>query len=449
MDKLGKLACRGYLGEDDTEDNSRPVFIKTLDLSAGPEENGDPVADRMDQIKSIYEEINLLNSMPMHPNLTLPPLGYITLGSEEGAESQGRKIVGYVNHYYENGRLSDYIFRPWEPGHPRTPKSITLLQKAKWALQITSVMMHLHREGIYMGDGCRGFGLERFMVDNYMQLHLGGFGASEKVSQASWRVSPEARIRGEWEVVEERAINNRGNQGLKKLVWKHSDYVRLRWEQDNLAGVMDDINPFITPPSLTKSAGNGSANKVDSSSISIDSNSTIGKSNRDSSFSTSNTQSYDIYQSNGITKELDQLELCDNGTTDGGEIEEKERSIKKGNEGEDEKFAQKQQAAIIGQNWSAFEEWRHIPKAIEAIETYSLGVMLWLLFEQVPPDTFSSDGGGPVIAWSESKGVPIEWRTLVEACVKKNPADRIGMDEVLGYFVGEVGRRWDGGWLTG
>lgn len=450
VDKLGNLAYTGYLGEDDVEDIPRLVFIKTLDLRTGPEKDGEPAVDRIEQVNSIYEEINLLNIMPMHPYLTPAPMGYITLGSEEGVERQGRKIVGYVNRYYVNGRLSDYLFLPGELDHPPAPRPITILQKAKWALQITSAMMHIHRKaGVSLGDGGRGFGLERFMVDEFMQLHLSGFGASERVARNSWRVPPEARIRGEWDV--EEVINNRDSHSLRKLVWTHSDYVRLRWEQDN-AGAMDDgIDPFLTPPpSPTKSANIKTDDRADSiSENSISSKSTIGKSGRDgcSSIRKSDTKSYESCHddSSSITKVVDRFKEGGVGAVYGMGRGESVRRCNEGSEG----FDQKKRAAIFDNSWSAFEEWRHIPRALEIVETYSLGVMLWLLFEQVQLDNFSSGSEEPVIAWSINNKIPGQWRRLVEACVKKNPADRIEMEEVLKYFVGEVGRRWNGGWLMG
>lgn len=439
--KLGKLACIGYLGDDGTVNTAKFVFIKVLDLGSGLEKNGEPSIDKIEQVNGIYEEINLLNSIPGHPNIIPPPMGYIALGNEEGVEIQGRKIIGYVNQYYENGRLSDYIFLPREPGKPRTPKPITILQKAKWALQIASAVFHLHREaGLSMGDGGRGFGLERFMVDEYRQLHLGGFGGSEAVSRASWRVPPEVRVRGEWEVREE-ITRNRERHGIRKLAWRHNKYIRLRWEQDNLRKAMGDMDPSLIPPPSPGICGNNGTNSCANSNInsgSTGSNRTISKSNTDScdsirKSSAGSFDSYDSYKSNNnsIVEALNPIGGGDGDAdvTDGGEEEGRNDRIDK--------------------SWSAFDEWHLTPKALEIVETYSLGVMLWLVFEQVLPENLPKGSEDLVITWSVDSRVPREWRRIVEACVERNPADRIGMREVLRCFVGEVGRRWDGGWLTG
>lgn len=428
-DKLGKLACMGYLGEDDTEGTSKLVFVKMLDFGVGPEKGGEPAVDMIEQVNSIYEEINLLNSIPRHPSLMPPPMAYITLGSEEAVGGQGRRIIGYVSQYYENGRLSDYIFLPQEPGKPRTAKPITILQKAKWALQITSALMHLHQEvGVSMGDSGRGFGLERFMVDEHRQLHLGGFGASEVVARTSWRVPPEARVRGEWEVKEE-VTNNREGHGIRKLVWRHNKYIRLRWELSNTMGDMDDL--FIPSPLPIICSNNDTNNCTNSGSI--NSNSTIGKNGRDSdnSIRKSSTRSFDTYDSykNSTAEALNSFRDDNTNSTGLGETEG-------GNE-------------AIDKNWSAFEEWHLIPEALKIVETYSLGVMLWLVFEQILPESLSNSNRDLPITWSVGSRIPREWRRIVEACVERDPVDRISMEKVLKYFVDEVGRRWDGGWLMG
>lgn len=430
--RLGKLAFTGYLEEGNTEDPSKLVFIKTLDIGAGPGKDGKPVVDRMGQVNSIYQEINLLNSIPRHPNLTPPPIGYVTLGNEQGVERKGRKIIGYVNQYYENGRLSEYIFLPQGPGKSRTPKPITVTQKAKWASQITSAVMHLHREaGVSMGDGSRGFGLERFMVDKHRQLHLGGFGASETVARTSWRVPPEVRVRGEWEVKEE-ITNDRDGREIRKLVWRRNQYIRLRWEQDNLKKFMGNMVPFLTPPSSPTGCNSYDASScIDCSTNSINNNSTIGKISRDnynnvhknrpSSFNT-----HDNYRNS--KNSIKALNLPKDGNFD---------TTNAGKEGRGNKG--------IDNNWSAFEEWHLISGALETVETYSLGVMLWLVFEQVLPESLPAGDEDLIITWSVGSRIPHEWRNIVEACVKKNPADRVEMKKVLGCFVGEVGRRWDGG----
>lgn len=435
--RLGELAFTGYLGEDKAEDTSKLVFIKMLDIGAGPEKDGKPVVDRMGQINSIYQEINLLNSIPGHPNLTPSPMGYVTLGSEEGVERKGRKVIGYVNQYYENGRLSEYIFLPREPGKSRAPKPITVTQKAKWALQITSAVMHLHREaGVSIGDGGRGFGLERFMVDKHRQLHLGGFGASETVARTSWRVPPEVRVRGEWEVKEEITSNMDGRE-IRKLAWRHNKYIRLRWEQDNRKKFMGDMVPFLTPsssPTGCNSYDTSSCTDCSTNSGSIN-NSTISKSSRDSynNVRKSRPSSFDTYDSYKSSKNSIKAH---NPPKDGNFDTTNFRKEGRGSEG-------------IDKNWSAFKEWHLISGALETVETYSLGVMLWLVFEQVLPESLPVGDEDLVITWSVGSKIPREWRNIVEACVKKNPADRIEIKKVLGYFVGEVGRRWDGGWFMG
>lgn len=436
MEKLGKLSRVGYLRVGDTLGNTKRVFIKMLDLGSGPMQRKDIGADLMEQVDGIYHEINLLCNMPIHPHIAFPPIGYVTLGSKEGELNMGRKIVGFVGEYYKNGPLSDYLFLPGEPGKTRIPRPITILQKAKWALQITSAIMHLHRKAhMSMGDGGRGFGLERFLVDEFLQLHMTRFGTGEKVPRISWRVPPEVRIRGEWDV------SMREGYGSNRLVWKRNNYIRLRWEQDNLMDLMGLVGLGSTLPSTLVPSRSIPPSRGTLSSTS-DSYGSYG-SNR-----SSNTNAAEFTRpGEGNTNIHD----CGNGdikgTKEGAKKEETKRKKEKLNQPKE--FPQKDPIVRIDNSWSAFDEWHSVPKALEIVETYSLGVMLWLLFEQAPSETLSRDGGEIAVVWTQGMRIPEEWRALVEACVETDPGDRVGLDEVLETFVADVGRRWDGGWFTG
>ncbi|KAH8154013.1 uncharacterized protein LAJ45_01780 [Morchella importuna] len=400
VEKLGKLTRVGYLGEEDVRDNSRRVFIKMLDVDdeTGKREefaDRDMALDLMRQADNIYNEITLLDKIPLHPYI-MSPIGYVTLGSEEEGDKDGDKVVGYISDYYKNGRLSDYLFLPSLPGMPRVARKIKLIQKAKWAYQIVSAVKHLQRMAQKsLGDGERGFGLERFMIDEYLQLHLIGFGDDEKVSRLSWRVPPEARIRGEWDVTVERS-GAKNKVEWNKLIWKRNNYVRLMFEKENLAE-LKDIKDFDPPLCSTINSVPGNI---------------CNRSRREDS----------------------------NTDGDGASAED----IRKGINRRKQYF----------KDWSAFKEWRAIPGALEMVETYSVGIMLWLLFEQVPPETMKYGEDIP-ITWTESEiwtqcgPIPLKWREIVEACVRVNPSDRVGLDEVLSTFVKEVGKRWDVGWAMG
>lgn len=403
VEKLGKLSRVGYLGEEDVGDNSKRVFVKILDVDDEAGKRGefagrDIALDLMRQADKIYNEITLLDEIPPHPYI-MSPIGYVTLGGEEEGGNDGDKIVGYISDYYKNGRLSDYLFLPGLPGTPRVARKIKLIHKAKWAYQIVSAVKHLQRMAQKsLGDGERGFGLERFMIDEYLQLHLVGFGDDEKVSRLSWRVPPEARIRGEWDVtVEKSGAKNKAERN--KLIWKRNNYVRLIFEKENLAELKDskDFNP------KSPSAFCSTINCIPS--------------------------------------------ICNSSRREDSNIDGNRTSAEDIRKGIDRR---KQHS----KDWSAFKEWRAIPGALEMVETYSVGIMLWLLFEQIPPETLKAGVDIP-ITWAESEiwtqcgPTPLKWRGIVEACVRVNPSDRVGLDEVLSIFVKEVGKRWDVGWAMG
>ncbi|PUU75390.1 hypothetical protein B9Z19DRAFT_1131464 [Tuber borchii] len=95
-----------------------------------------------------------------------------------------------------------------------------------------------------------------------------------------------------------------------------------------------------------------------------------------------------------------------------------------------------------------FQEWKSIPNALEVVETYSLGVMLWMMLEQVPAELLDITGGVEV-RWSEEMNIPDTWRNRVEMCVREHPEERVRLDEVRALCTQEKEGATNGGWMDG
>ena len=90
--------------------------------------------------------------------------------------------------------------------------------------------------------------------------------------------------------------------------------------------------------------------------------------------------------------------------------------------------------------WNVFPTWNdENPKAVELAEVYSLGSTMWLLLEQVPLNGDDrEDYGSRTIHWTDaSRDIPQNWKDTVAACVGKDPNERIGMKELLGFWETE------------
>lgn len=370
----------GHMSYASTLDGQR-VFVKSLNLTRTP---GARDLDIIEQLGCIYYEIKALNHHSPHPNIAQPPMAYIYHGGHEG--SRNTKLIGFVTEFYKYGRLSEFLFAQsitTSAGTERKRRDISLLQKAKWALQMSAAMVHLHRKSkMTLGQSRYGFGLERFFVDQYLQLRLSGFGKNvNKEMLAPWRFPPEGMIRGEWEVRE--VHNSRAPPGSQKtLKWRRYEYAKTWFEDQLKKKLAKKENP--TTDDAEEDPGDAIYPDDDSIYAMLD------------SYVTASPASEDGYLP------------------------------------------------------TIFEEWKEIPNALEVVETYSLGVMLWMMFEQVPPGVLDVTGKAIIeMEWSSEMGIPKEWQVIVENCVNPNPGNRIPLDEVSKFFVREVGLRWDGGWVMG
>jgi len=387
--RLGDIAWTGML-------EGHTVFIKALDLSSLPAGDDLDISEQMDHI---YSEMGVLNSLPLHPYIAQAPIGYVALGKPGTA----RRVIGFITEYYKYGKLSEYIFSdsisPSSILGRKRRRKISLLQKAKWALQMTTVVIDLHRvTGMSLGDSGVGFGLERFYVDQYLLLCLRGFGKGAEPKMLSpWRFPPESQVRGEWEVRER--YSRRNNAVQSTLKWRQNHSARAKQEQ--LAQEREELDE---------------EKKFLNSIINIDSNEPPF-----SSFNHHHHQRPPSAERFSITPNASSTSPTPTSQT---------------KDGRDQKLP------------DIFQEWKSIPNALEVVETYSLGVMLWMMLEQVPAELLDITGGVEV-RWSEEMNIPDTWRNMVEMCVREHPGERVKLNEVRALFTQEVGRMWQGGWVVG
>jgi len=392
--RLGDIAWAGML-------EGHTVFIKALDISSLPA--GDDL-DISEQVDHIYSEMRVLNRLPLHAYIAQSPTGYVALGKP----GTTRRVIGFITEYYKYGKLSEYIFSDSISlssilGRKRRRK-ISLLQKAKWALQMTTVVIDLHRvAGMSLGDSGVGFGLERFYVDQYLLLCLRGFGKGAEPKMSSpWRFPPESQVRGEWEVRE--CYSRRDNAVQSTLKWRQNRSARFKQEQlaqesEELAEEKRFLNSIINTDSNEPpfSLFNHHHHQRPPSTEWFPSTSPTSPTSPSSPSPAPTSR----------TKDDRSQELPD-----------------------------------------IFQEWKTIPNALEIVETYSLGAMLWMMLEQVPAEILDITGGVEV-RWSEEMNIPHAWRNMVEMCVREHPGERVKLDEVRALFTQEVGRMWQGGWVVG
>ncbi|KAG0130839.1 hypothetical protein HOY82DRAFT_539789 [Tuber indicum] len=382
--KLGDIAWVGML-------EGHTVFIKALDLDNLPA--GEDL-DVSEQIDHIYSEMRVLNSLPLHPYIAQAPIGYVALGKPGTA----RRVIGFITECYKYGKLSEYIFSDSISlssilGRKRRRK-ISLLQKAKWALQMTTAVVDLHRvAGMSLGDSGVGFGLERFYVDQYLLLRLRGFGKGTEPKMLSpWRFPPESRVRGEWEVRER--YSRRNGVVQTTLKWRRNHSARVKQEQ--LAQEREELDEKRFLNSIV---------------------------NTDSGEPPS---SLNCHHHRRHPPSAERFSITSTSPT----------PTNRAKDGQDNELP------------NIFQEWKSIPNALEVVETYSLGVMLWMMLEQVPAEILDITGCAE-IRWSEQMNIPDTWRNMVEMCVREHPGERVRLDEVRALFTQEVGRMWQGGWVVG
>ncbi|KAI5852519.1 hypothetical protein DFP73DRAFT_532996 [Morchella snyderi] len=96
----------------------------------------------------LYQEIHTLLSMPPHPNILERPSYLISKQTAYSVQhpldpaslyclEPTEPVVGFLTPYYSGGSLKNYV-----KNH-----EITLKQKAKWALQLTSALLHIYEYG--------------------------------------------------------------------------------------------------------------------------------------------------------------------------------------------------------------------------------------------------------------------------------------------------------------
>lgn len=95
--------------------------------------------------QDLYQELHTLLSMPPHPNILERPCYLITKQTAHSVQhpldpaslyclEPTEPVVGFLTPYYPGGSLKNYV-KNYE---------ITLKQKARWALQLTSALLHIY-----------------------------------------------------------------------------------------------------------------------------------------------------------------------------------------------------------------------------------------------------------------------------------------------------------------
>ncbi|KAH7368758.1 kinase-like domain-containing protein [Plectosphaerella cucumerina] len=85
--------------------------------------------------------------------------------------------------------------------------------------------------------------------------------------------------------------------------------------------------------------------------------------------------------------------------------------------------------------WNVFPEWHETcPRAAELAEVFSLGRVMWMLFERLEqnPD--------PTVWTERSQDIPSSWIDMSNRCQQKDPNDRPELDEVVEFWRREEER---------
>ncbi|KAL9594509.1 MAG: hypothetical protein Q9219_006991 [cf. Caloplaca sp. 3 TL-2023] len=85
--------------------------------------------------------------------------------------------------------------------------------------------------------------------------------------------------------------------------------------------------------------------------------------------------------------------------------------------------------------WNVFPIWREsCPRALHAAETFSLGILMWMLLEQVT-DEEAEEMSQVVVSWNKSAvDIPKAWRDVVCRCVNPDPNKRIELLELVDFW---------------
>lgn len=125
--------------------------------------------------QGLYQEIYTLLSIPLHPNIIERPYYLITKQTTHSMlypldpasryfMEPTQPIIGFLTPYYSGGSLKSYI-----KNH-----TITLKQQAKWALQLTSALLHIFEYGGTNGRCGRysALKMDNIVIDSTKNLRL-------------------------------------------------------------------------------------------------------------------------------------------------------------------------------------------------------------------------------------------------------------------------------------
>ncbi|UKZ48157.1 hypothetical protein TrVGV298_002393 [Trichoderma virens] len=108
-------------------------------------------ADYKSERDTFYRELEVIYSLPRHPNILLPPSSLVTTGSPQSAShdvtEKDHVICGALYPFLQRQSLQEIISQSNE-NRTRLP----LVAKAKWACQISSAMAMVHSSGQYHMD---------------------------------------------------------------------------------------------------------------------------------------------------------------------------------------------------------------------------------------------------------------------------------------------------------
>lgn len=96
--------------------------------------------------ETFHRELKTIYSLPSHLNLQRTPSFLVTTGSPHVGE-EGRVLCGTLYPFFERQSLQEVINQSNE-----SHTSLPLVEKAKWAFQITSAMAAVHSSGQYHMD---------------------------------------------------------------------------------------------------------------------------------------------------------------------------------------------------------------------------------------------------------------------------------------------------------
>ncbi|KAL7916868.1 putative serine/threonine protein kinase, variant 1 [Trichoderma velutinum] len=145
-DKLGGRGGTTVTRFKDQEDGELYVY-KGLGFRLFMEDQAEYKSER----DTFYHELEVICSLPAHPNILRAPSLLVTTGLSRSAShdnaQNNRVICGVLYPFLERQSLQEIISQNNE-SHSRLP----LISKAKWAFQISSAMAIVHSSGQYHMD---------------------------------------------------------------------------------------------------------------------------------------------------------------------------------------------------------------------------------------------------------------------------------------------------------